>query len=132
MILALMIFKAVIFTIIVVLALDLRKSSRDVNDKFSELLSLYGVDEIVDELASTDSTELDSEERTSVSQHVHDREEAFNERIARIKQELDAEQSGERVGSEAGVLHKDIYNIDHAEADKEITAERNNEEEYSE
>lgn len=131
MVLYLMIFKAFIFTIVLVLALDVRRSSKETNEMFTELLELYGVDEAIHE-AGEDSVELDSEARTTVSDHVQKREELFDERIAKMKSELDSQQEGGRKGTEAGITADGLYNIDHAEHDQELISNMKEKEEYSE
>lgn len=79
--------------------------------QIAETLAWYAGEEVVDSI-DVDALETESEEEVELSEYADERRTAFNERIARIKEELDAEHV-ERRGTIAEELHPDVQNIPH-------------------
>ena len=79
--------------------------------QIAELLAWYAGEEVSD-YSDEPSLETASIEEVEHSEYAEERERAFNERIARIKEELDAEQV-QRTGTTAEVLHPLIENLPH-------------------
>lgn len=84
------------------------KNSKQIADQLPVLLGeeyeIYSDEEIY---------ETASEEELQVQERVEAREKAFDERIARIKEELDKEQVADRRGTDAEILHAGVYNLPH-------------------
>lgn len=96
-----------IVNIVVVLYVTFKVT--DLREKVTDLLAQYEGEEI----GSSDELDTMSEAELSYEEHIAEREQAFNDRITQMKQELDQEQPPRKPTKSADVLHPDVENLPH-------------------